>query len=166
MFRLILIALVSLVMVSCVSAQTPDAETLEVIRRLDTWTGIMEDKSPVYARGEESELKADCSGAIWYIFHRSGLPYPRTTAYKMFYVWSGLVIEDKSKRQFPFLQWFDFKKPFDHVSIVRYRDKRGTWYAHASWSRQKFVRSYMKDNSTQDKAVSGVKEIYLIPPNR
>lgn len=155
--------MICLLCVSCSYSNDIDRETLEVVRRLDTWTGILEDKSPVYAKGEENEKFADCSGALWYIFHKSGLPYPRTTAFKMWIVWSGIEIKDKLKRKFPHLQWFSFKKPRDHISIVRFRDKKGTWYSHASWGKQQFVRSYMKDSSSTDQDVSGIKEIDLTP---
>jgi hypothetical protein len=149
---------------SCSHSEVIDKETLEVIRRLDTWTGILEDKAPVYVRGGANEFKADCSGSMYWIFKKAGLPFPRTTSIKMWLGagWPGTVITDKNERKFPYLQWFSWKSPHDHVSIVRYRDKKGTWYSHASWGKQKFIRAFMKDGSDPDRHVSGIKNPALV----
>jgi cell wall-associated NlpC family hydrolase len=139
--------------------QTPIQNTeTSTLQRLDVWTGMYESKGVPYVKGGNSLTGADCSGAIRDIYFKSGVPYPRTTAFKMYLIWRGQDIT-KDKAIFPDLVWYSFKKPRDHVAIFRLRDKSGFYISHASFSKQKFLRAFVKTGSGMDTAITESKRI-------
>lgn len=138
----------------------------EVITRLNYWTSFLERKSPPYIWGGVGEKGGDCSGQMYWIVHKSGLPYLRTTALQMWNgAWPGRVIKSWKNSRFPNLIYFTFspKRPSGHVGIVRVNHAPNYLiYAEASSSAKIFKRTTLEAATAKDKSVTGIQELDLL----
>lgn len=138
----------------------------EVTERMDYWTSFLERKSPPYIWGGVGEKGGDCSGQMYWIAHKSGLPYIRTTALQMWSgAWPGRVIKPWKTAKFPNLIYFTFtpKRPSGHVGIVRKNHAPNYLiYAEASSSAKIFKRTTLEADTAKDKTVTGIQELDLL----
>lgn len=100
------------------------------------------------AKGEElnGKLLVDCSGLIYHVLHISGLPYKRTTAFRIRhgmdgYIGKDIELDSVEELDLPFWTWKDTpKREFGHVGIFALGKDSGLMeVTHASSSKGKVV---------------------------
>jgi len=144
------------------SAET-SAET-----RIDFFVDLLVKLHPPYVWGGAwGPLGNDCSGSMYWVFRKSGVPVPRTTALAMWNgAWPGTrtLAKDEAREntQFPDLIFFDYSigRPRGHVGIIRWnvmsQMKRNIMFAEASSSAKRFKETLILQNDSRWKATHGV----------
>jgi len=140
---------------------------IDVTGRLDYWTTFLEKLGPPYNWGKAlGPSGGDCSGQLYWVAHKSGLPFLRTTSLQMWYgAWPGVQVKDWYKSEFPNLVFFTFtsKRPFGHVGVVRKNEYPSYLvFSEASQGFNAFKRTTMsRGPTTREKSVVGVKILDL-----
>jgi len=165
---------------SQVELTAEDIEVQKVIEIMSYWTSILEQRAPEYVWGasdpdvwtfdtkkQANRKGVDCSGSIFWICRKSGLPFPRVTAYKMYMGmgWPGYVVDNWRDAAFPDLLFFTFTSDrlAGHVGIVKSLNPivPSLTFSEASSKANKFKRTVMTVKSYHDQHFQGIRVLDL-----
>jgi hypothetical protein len=167
------------------SAQTQlteeDIELQRVIELLAYWTSILEQRAPEYVWGGsdpdvitfDTKKKAyrkgtDCSGSMFWIFRKSGFPFPRVTSNKMYLGmgWPGYNVDNWRDTMFPDLIFFTFSsdRPAGHVGLVKSLEPKTMTlkFSEASSKANKFKVTSMRQKDFHDENFQAIRILDLL----
>lgn len=124
------------------------------------WMEALLIKSPKYVWGGSGLDGGDCSGQVYWIFHKAGIPFQRTTALKIWSgAWPGINYSTWDSTTFPDGIFFSWKKTADHIGLIDFKldYPEQLSYVESSSGANKFKRTEMKKNSAYDKSFLGIR---------
>ena len=149
-----------------------------ILYRLDFYSRLAVIVKTPYVWGGSKDLKAlDCSGYIYWICHKAGLPYKRTTSLRMWLdhgSWPGervlVKFDARDRAQFPDLLFWTFsvKRPAGHTALVilNAEDKKGNrtiLFREASSSKKIVKETEMKTGDYRWVRLEGILILDLAP---